>query len=321
MSSSHLRLADLLAALSLVLDLGMGMPKEEAMRSCLLATRLARLMSLAEETVRDVYYTALLKFVGCTAYAHEEAALFGGDDIALRNGGAKVDFGNPREAMPFLLFEPGRHAPPLRRVLIVARAVAQGSQFDRQMAASHCDVAVLIAKRLGLGAGVQEALNQTFEHWDGQGAPHKLKGEAIALPLRVTQVAFKAVLFEMVGGFEAARDAVWRLAGGALDPEVAAVFLRHGPKLLEEIAAVDACQAVVEAEPQPHRWISEVRLDEVAHAFADMVDLKVPFLRGHASGVAVFAEAAACTCGLSAPDMTTLRRAALLHDLGLFGLL
>jgi hypothetical protein len=80
----------------------MGQPPEEAARSCLLATSLARHLGLDERDVGDVYYATLLQHVGCTAYAHETAALFGGDDIAIRAGGARIDFANPKEALPFL---------------------------------------------------------------------------------------------------------------------------------------------------------------------------------------------------------------------------
>lgn len=81
---AQLRLAHLLASFSQVADLGMGQPPETAMRACLLATGLARRMRLTEREVSDVYYTTLLQHVGCTAFAHETAALFGGDDIAVR---------------------------------------------------------------------------------------------------------------------------------------------------------------------------------------------------------------------------------------------
>ena len=80
----------------------MGQPPEDAIRSCLLATALARRMDLSERVVGDVYYTTLLQHIGCTAYAHETAALLGGDDIAVRAGGARIDSANPREALPLL---------------------------------------------------------------------------------------------------------------------------------------------------------------------------------------------------------------------------
>jgi hypothetical protein len=77
-ATAQLRLAELPAVLSLVTDLGMGQPAEEAARACLLATGLARKMNLAKGEVAGIYYTTLLKYLGCTAYAHEEALFFGG---------------------------------------------------------------------------------------------------------------------------------------------------------------------------------------------------------------------------------------------------
>jgi hypothetical protein len=79
-----LRLADLLAALSVVTDLGIGRPPETAMHACLLATRLATTMGLGSAEVSDVYYATLLRYIGCTAYAHEEAVFAGGDELAAR---------------------------------------------------------------------------------------------------------------------------------------------------------------------------------------------------------------------------------------------
>jgi hypothetical protein len=68
----ELRLAELLAALSLVTDLARGRPAEEALRACLLATRLAGAMDLNREQASDVSYMTLLRFVGCTAPSHGE---------------------------------------------------------------------------------------------------------------------------------------------------------------------------------------------------------------------------------------------------------
>lgn len=107
---ARLRCADLLAALSLVTDLGMGNPPEAAMRGCLLATALARRLGVDEATVADVYYTTLLRYVGCTAPAHEQALLAGGDDIGLRSRRARMDRSRGREVLAFLLGQvAGRH--------------------------------------------------------------------------------------------------------------------------------------------------------------------------------------------------------------------
>jgi hypothetical protein len=194
-----LRLADLLAALSQVTDLGMGQPPEEACRSCLLATSLAREMGFKEGDVGDVYYATLLQHVGCTAYAHETAAVFGGDDIAVRAAGARSDFAKPQEMLSFLL-EVGRSAGPLGPVRTMIVAMSKGQKFGGELARANCEVAVRVSQRLGLGPGVQRGLNEIQESWDGKGDPRKLAREDIALPARFAQVASQAVLFGRLGG-------------------------------------------------------------------------------------------------------------------------
>ena len=78
---SDLRLADLLGGLSIVADLGFGLPPQEAMRGCIVSTALARRMELGADDVRDCFYVPLLMHVGCIGMAHETAAAFG-DELA-----------------------------------------------------------------------------------------------------------------------------------------------------------------------------------------------------------------------------------------------
>ena len=77
------RLAELLAALSLGIDLGFGQPMEHVLRQCRIALRIAELVDLDEQTRSSIYYSALLVNVGCHTDAHEQAYWFG-DDIALK---------------------------------------------------------------------------------------------------------------------------------------------------------------------------------------------------------------------------------------------
>src|SRR4051794_25265112 len=86
---AHVRLAELVAALSLGIDLGFGQPMEHVLRQCLIALRLAEGLGLDEHERADVYYTALLVNVGCHTDAHEQARWFG-DDIALKS--TKYDY-------------------------------------------------------------------------------------------------------------------------------------------------------------------------------------------------------------------------------------
>src|SRR2546429_7635381 len=76
MTSGPLRLAELLVGLSGIADVGMGMEQGEAARAALLGVRLAETLGVRARS--DVYYVTLLQHIGCTAYAHEAAALLGG---------------------------------------------------------------------------------------------------------------------------------------------------------------------------------------------------------------------------------------------------
>ena len=78
------RLAELVAALSLGIDLGFGQPMEHVLRQCLIAMRLAGRMGLDDDARSAVYYTSLLVNVGCHSDAHEQAKWFG-DDIELKS--------------------------------------------------------------------------------------------------------------------------------------------------------------------------------------------------------------------------------------------
>ena len=132
-----LRLSDLLAALSVATDLGMGQQPEKAVRSCLLATGLGRALGLPDEEVRDVYFASLMRHLGCTATASLEARLFGGDELASRRAAEPADFGNRREMLALTLGT-GRGSGP-RRPLLVGRAVAGDLLHGRDILASVCE--------------------------------------------------------------------------------------------------------------------------------------------------------------------------------------
>ena len=92
---THVRLAELVAALSLGIDLGFGQPMEHVLRQCLIALRLAERAGLDDQARAAVYYAALLVNVGCHSDAHEQAKWFG-DDIGLKSGKYDYEFGSVR---------------------------------------------------------------------------------------------------------------------------------------------------------------------------------------------------------------------------------
>ena len=310
-----MRLAEPLAALSLVSDLARGRPADEALRACLLATALG----LSETELSDVYYTALLRSVGCTATSHEYAAVFGGDDVAIRGRGDMSDATVPKEALA-LLWGSTRGPSSAAHVRAFATAAPRAKKVSLAGARADCEVGAQMARRFELSPGVQEALLQVFERWDGKGSPRALKGEDIAVAARIAAVAYAAVMFGDAGGHAQALEVIRSWAGRILDPSMVAALGRDDGALLEAADPDDPWVAAVEAEPGTPRTVSERQLDEVARGFADAVDLKSTFSHGHSSGVAALAERAAGAAGLPPETVAAVRRAGLLHDLGRAGI-
>ncbi|MDQ6898468.1 MAG: HD domain-containing protein [Candidatus Dormibacteraeota bacterium] len=308
--SEGLRLAELIAALSLATDLGMGQPLEQALRTCLVAVALGERLGLDGEELSEIYYVALLRFLGCTADAHEWAEMVGGDEIAVRAAIAPVLGGQTNEFASRVMPAVGAGHNPLRRARLVAGMMAHGRGRAREGLRAHCEVGENLAQRLGLPAGVRTALAAAFEQWNGEGLPDGLAGEAIPLAARVVFLARDLEVIQRQGGTQAAQAAVRRRRGRAYDPAVAQAFLSAPAEVLAGAHAATPWEDVLEREPEPRPWVPEVRLDAVLGVFADFVDLKAPFTAGHSREVALLAGEA------GGPDSVPLRRAGLLHDLG-----
>jgi HD-GYP domain-containing protein (c-di-GMP phosphodiesterase class II) len=317
-AGSTVRLAELIAALSLATDLAMGQPMEHALRTCVLAVRLGDALSLSQDELSTVYYVALLRFLGCTTEASVAAETFG-DEIAARSWIMALYFGPPARTMAGMLRHVGEGNPPLRRARQVAHAFAMMPKLTATIIA-HCEVAQRLAERLGCGPEVQWALWHVYERWDGRGDPGRIKGAGLALPMRVVQLAQDAVAFHRWGGVDAATTMARERAGRAYDPAIVERFCKIAPELLAGADSGSAWDAALAAEPGPWAWVSEFRLDEALRAIADFVDLKSPYLVGHSSGVAQLAATAASWLKLPDRDVTAIRRAALLHDLGRVGI-
>ncbi len=307
--SERLGVAGVVAALSVTSDLTRGHPRGEAMRACLLATELARRAEVSSAALAEVYYATLMRFAGCAATSHEAAAALGGDDIAVRARGDLIDPTRPAEALRFLAGL--GHGPEKVRVLARAPRVPK---IVQESARADCEVGADLAGRLRLPEGVRRAVLCAFERFDGKGAPAGLAGEDVSEAARFAAVGFAAVMFDAVGGAEAATEAVAAWSGRALDPAVAAIFLAAPAELMELSDPEDVWAAVVDSEPQPPRLFRDhADLDDALAGFGDAADLKSPFFQGHSRGVALLVRAA---CSATSLDPVLAYRAGLVHDLG-----
>ena len=198
-----MRLAELLGTLSLASDAGMGMPMEHGLRAAAASARLGELAGARASERADAFYLMLLRYVGCTADSNVAAEIMG-DEIAVRSALYGIDFGAPTEFLFGMLREVTRGKGPWKGA---ARALTTMSKLPKLMETgkAHCEVGERLAARFGFGEPFRAAMLQTFERWDGGGFPKKLKGEKIALSMRLAQIGEDIELGHRLGGVEGAR--------------------------------------------------------------------------------------------------------------------
>src|SRR5829696_5293829 len=314
---AHVKLAELVAALSLGIDLGFGQPMEHVLRQCLIALRLAERVGLGEDERAVVYYTALLVNVGCHTDAHEQAKWFG-DDIAMKAGKYDHELRSLRGAVAGMR-QLGRGRGPLHRFRLGLEFAVSGRREVDGMIEHHAGRARMLGEQLGLSATVLDALGASYERWDGRGWPGELDGDAVPIASRLAQLAEFVEVAHRVSGVAGARKLARERAGRQFDPALAALVIDEGDLLLSGLDDVGAWDAVIAAEPALAVVLAGERFDAALLAIADFVDLKSPFTLGHSSAVAGLAEEAGRRLGLPGPDVRALRRAGLVHDYGRLG--
>lgn len=307
----------LVGSLSLVIDLGLGQPLEHALRSAVIAARLGALLGLDEGVCSDAYYVSLLRFVGCTAAAHEMSEVMG-DEIAARGWLTPVFTGRLEEMPEAVHRYVGVGEPPEQREQTIAEYM-RGLARLHGTGAAQCEVAQLLATRLGLRQSIQNALGQVFERWDGFGVPRGLKADQIAVSVQVAQLAQNAELFYRQAGVSGAVDVIRSRADSAHSPWLVERFCVHAAEVLGGLDEDDAWDRAMASEPGEPLRLRGPEIDRAASAFADFADIKSPHTVGHSRGVASLAGRAARWAGLPKQDVAAVERAALMHDIGRAG--
>ncbi|HEY7076572.1 MAG TPA: HD domain-containing phosphohydrolase [Solirubrobacteraceae bacterium] len=317
-ADSRVCLAELIAALSLGTDLGLGQPMEHVLRECVLALGLAERLGLDEGECSIVYYVALLAWVGCHADAFEQARWFG-DEIAAKADLYGTDMVGAGKVWFVMRHVGGGEAGPARARTALGFLTA-GRVAMESMHSTHCLIAGELARRLGLGEPLCDALLQVFERWDGKGDPGRLSGAQISRPVRLVQLADVVEVFHRRGGVDGAVAVARARSGTQFDPEVVACFCEGAGELLARLGDSTSWDTVIEAQPGLRRALTDAELDDALEAMADFADLKSPYTLGHSCAVADLAAAAGRECGLPEDEIRTLRRAGLVHGLGRLGI-
>jgi putative nucleotidyltransferase with HDIG domain len=317
-TSGETSLSDLVSALSYALDLATGQPMGHAVQSCLIALRLAGELHLDKHEREHLYYAVLLKDAGSSGNAAEIFRRFGADDIALKRDAGLLTW---QDGRAHLLRLARQHlntaAPGFQRMRTLARAFCGGKHLVRDFVQAHCEQGASLACRMGFPEPVAVAIRCSTEDWNGRGLPHGLAGDAIPRIARILKLAQTLEVFYTHRSAKIALDTAQERSGTCFDPELvrAALALSRRGALFADLESGRTREALLLREPAAAESPA-ARIDSICAAFAAIADAKTPHTAGHSERVALTALRIAGRLGTTSAEMQSIRRAALLHDLG-----
>lgn len=221
----ELRLAELLGALSHALDMVEGQPAGHCVRCCWIGIHIGRELGLSETQISELYYTLLMKDVGCSSNAARICQLYMTDDIGFKQDFKTVN-GSLPQVLRFVLSHTGMNAGLAERFRALVNVFQNGGQIAQELMETRCDRGAEIARKMRFSETVVEAIRGLDEHWNGGGMPVGLSGEAIPVYSRIALMAQVADVFFMTNGADAARGEIRHRAGSWFDPRLVAAFER-----------------------------------------------------------------------------------------------
>ncbi len=315
-------LSELLGALSYALDLTEGQPEGHCVRCCFIGVQIGREIGLPEHEIWELYYTLLLKDLGCSSNAARICQLYLTNDQDFKRGYKSVGDSLP-QVLRFVVSHTGLEAGLAERFRAIVNIFQNGGEIARELIETRCHRGADIARQMRFPESVAAGIAGLDEHWDGRGQPERRAGAAIPVYARIALLAQVVDVFSTSGGREAAETEIASRSGTWFDPALAAAFrtVAARPDFWEALVAPDLEARVLALEPaRDGAAVGEDYLDDIATAFATVIDSKSPYTGGHSTRVAVFADLIAEEMALPSPRRRWLRRVALLHDIGKLGI-
>lgn len=322
-STTSLRVSEVISALSYALDITEGQPMGHSVRACMIGMRIGRHIGLGTADLGDLYYGLLLKDAGCSSNASRLFHTLNADEIRAKGDVKTTDWTRVGwESLHYAVTHVATGAPFLERVRTLARVAAKQQTESCELARIRCERGASIARLMGFPEWVAQAIHSLDEHWNGKGYPDGLRGKDIPLFSRIMILAQTLEVFLVHRGAEAAIEVARHRSGRWFDPDLvkAADSLARTGALWQGLDGECLLSDVIALEPEERRLAAdEAAIDKICLAFAEVIDAKSPFTYRHSNGVADAAVTIARGLDLDETDVTFIRRASLLHDLGKLG--
>jgi putative nucleotidyltransferase with HDIG domain len=314
------RASDIISALSYALDLTEGQPLGHSVQSCMIGMRLARQIGLPIQAQADLYYALLLKDAGCSSNASKLFHIINSDEIRAKGDLKDKDWTKVGwESLHYAIDHVATGKPFMERVRTLLRVAANQQTESCDLVKIRCERGASIARRMGFREPVGAAIHSLDEHWNGGGYPDGLRGENIPLFSRIMNLSQTLAVFYVTHGPRATTDVMERRSNRWFDPDLvkAAKSLINSKVLWEDLDDINVIDHIAPLEPEEYTlMVGEDTLDNICMAFAEVIDAKSPFTYRHSNGVAAAATSIAGQLGMSQTEIVSIRRAALLHDIG-----
>ena len=320
-AATSLKLSQLISALSHALDITEGQPEGHCIRCCFIGTLVGREIGLGEQQLWELYYTLLLKDLGCSSNAARICELYLTDDLNFKRDFKFVGDGLP-QVVRFVLQHTGLKAGLAERFKSTLNIFQNGPELSRQLIQTRCQRGAEIARLLRFSEGVAQGIYSLDEHWNGSGKPHRVAGEAIPVYSRIALLAQVVDVFFTADGKEAALAELAARKGTWFDPALVEAFQRVALQdgFWTTLTSRHVGKAVEALEPAQYEVpLDEDYLDDIATAFGQVVDSKSPYTSGHSARVALYTDLIGKQMGLDDDRRRWLKRGALLHDVGKLG--
>ena len=222
---SRIRLSELLGALSHALDLVEGQPAGHCVRCCWIGIHIGREIGLSDAEISELYYTLLLKDLGCSSNAARICQLYLTDDLTFKRD-AKYINGSLPQALRFVLAHTGLKAGLTERIGALITAFHTSGTAPKELVETRCHRGAEIARKMRFSEAVAQGIQNLDEHWDGSGLPVRITGFNIPIYSRIALLAQVVDVFQISSGFEAACKEVENRSGTWFDPQLAETFKR-----------------------------------------------------------------------------------------------
>lgn len=321
MQQSGLKLSELIGSLSHALDITEGQPEGHCVRCCWIGMHIGRDLGFSEQELWELYYTLLLKDLGCSSNAARISQLYLTDDLDFKRDFKWID-GSKSKALNFVVGHTGLQSGLADRFKALLTIFQHGGEIAQELIQTRCQRGADIARQLRFSEGVALGIHALDEHWDGHGRPDALAGEEIPVYARIALLSQVVDVFHTVGGPQDAMQEARNRTGSWFDPKLVEALERvsKNPDYWSMLKSNDLHQAVLDLEPGRFEVpLDDDYLDEIAAAFGQIVDAKSPYTQGHSVRVALYTDLVAAELGVPLARRRWLKRGALLHDVGKLG--